>query len=148
MSRSVAFLVRRSDICQFIYVSPNNSVSKQQRWVNTRGSCNHSGYLMSNTTSDCGPAAKADLPALSYWSPMAEALASIKSTHGSLFFIYLLFTRSLLTLISNQCYLTLLEVQFLESEVSLHNASGLNPGSQHILLGGDVVCFGYPLQVI
>lgn len=42
----------------------------------------------------------------------------------------------------------LLEVQFLESEVSLHNASGLDPSSQHILLGRDVICFSYPLQVI
>lgn len=44
--------------------------------------------------------------------------------------------------------MTLLEVQFLESEVSLHDASGLDPGSQHILLGGDIICFSYPLQVV
>lgn len=58
-------------------------------------------------------------------------------------FIYLLIvSRSLgrlLTLISHGRYLTLLEVQFLESEVSLHNASGLDPSSQHILLRGDIV---------
>lgn len=45
-------------------------------------------------------------------------------------------------------WVTLLEVQFLESEVSLHYTSGLDSGSQHILLCGDVICFGYPLQVI
>lgn len=39
-------------------------------------------------------------------------------------------------------------MQFLESEVSLHDAGGLDPSSQHILLGGDVICFSYPLQVI
>lgn len=44
--------------------------------------------------------------------------------------------------------MALLEVQFLESEVSLHNASGLDSSSQHILLGGDVICFSYPLQII
>lgn len=54
----------------------------------------------------------------------------------------------LLTMISTQCCLALLEVQFLESEVSLHDAGGLDPSSQHILLGGDVICFSYPLQVI
>lgn len=44
--------------------------------------------------------------------------------------------------------MALLEVEFLESEVSLHNAGGLDSSSQHVLLGGDVICFGYPLQVI
>lgn len=44
--------------------------------------------------------------------------------------------------------MTLLKVQFLKSKVSLHNAGGLNTSSQHILLGGDVICFSYPLQVI
>lgn len=44
--------------------------------------------------------------------------------------------------------MTLLKVQFLESEVSLHNAGGLDTGSQHILLSWDVICFSYPLQVI
>lgn len=44
--------------------------------------------------------------------------------------------------------MTLLEVEFLESEVSLHDAGGLDSGSQHVLLGGDVIGFGYPLQVI
>lgn len=44
--------------------------------------------------------------------------------------------------------MALLEVQFLESEVSLHDAGGLHPSSQHILLGRDVICFSDPLQVI
>lgn len=44
--------------------------------------------------------------------------------------------------------MALLEVQILESEVCLHNSGGLDPGSQHVLLGGDVICFSYPLQVI
>lgn len=42
----------------------------------------------------------------------------------------------------------LLEVKLLESEVSLHDASGLDAGPQHILLGGDVVGLGYPFQVV
>ncbi len=49
---------------------------------------------------------------------------------------------------SGQCNTALLEVQFLESEMSLHYARGLDPSSQHILLGWDVICFSYPLQVI
>lgn len=45
-------------------------------------------------------------------------------------------------------FMALLEVKFLESEVSLHDASGLDASSQHVLLGGDVICFGYPFQII
>lgn len=42
----------------------------------------------------------------------------------------------------------ILEVQILKGEVSLYDACGLHPGAQHILLGGDVVSTGYPLQII
>lgn len=42
----------------------------------------------------------------------------------------------------------LLEMQVLKGEVSLYDARGLHPGSQHILLGGNVVPSGYPLQVV
>lgn len=42
----------------------------------------------------------------------------------------------------------ILEVQVLKGEVGLHNARGLHSGAQHILLGGDVVGTGYPLQVV
>lgn len=42
----------------------------------------------------------------------------------------------------------ILEVQVLKGEVSLYDARGLHPGAQHILLGGDVVGTGYPLQVV
>lgn len=42
----------------------------------------------------------------------------------------------------------LLEVQLFEREVSLHNASGLDTSSQHVLLSGDVIRFGYPLQIV
>lgn len=41
-----------------------------------------------------------------------------------------------------------LEVQIFEGEVGLHNASSLNSRPKHILLRGDVVRPGYPLQVI
>lgn len=41
-----------------------------------------------------------------------------------------------------------LKVQVFEGEVCLHDAGGLDSGPQHVLLCGDVVCFGYPLQVI
>lgn len=41
-----------------------------------------------------------------------------------------------------------LEVELLEREVSLHDAGGLHARSQHVLLGGDVVCLGYPFQVV
>lgn len=44
--------------------------------------------------------------------------------------------------------MALLEVQLLESEVRLHNACCLYASSQHILLGGDVICFSYPLQIV
>lgn len=44
--------------------------------------------------------------------------------------------------------LGVLEMEVLEGEVGLHDAGGLHPGPQHILLGGDVVGPGYPLQVI
>lgn len=39
-------------------------------------------------------------------------------------------------------------MQFLEGEVCLYDASGLYSSSQHIILRWDVVCLGYPLQVI
>lgn len=42
----------------------------------------------------------------------------------------------------------ILEVQVLKGEVSLYDACSLHPGAQHILLGGDVVSTGYPLQVV
>lgn len=42
----------------------------------------------------------------------------------------------------------ILEMQVLEGEVGLYDAGGLHPGAQHVLLGGDVVSTGYPLQVI
>lgn len=41
-----------------------------------------------------------------------------------------------------------LEVQLLEGEMSFNNASGLHSSSQHILLCGDVIWLGYPLQII
>lgn len=41
-----------------------------------------------------------------------------------------------------------LKVQVFEGEVCLHDAGGLDSGPQHVLLCGDVVCFGYPLQII
>lgn len=50
--------------------------------------------------------------------------------------------------ICSASFMALLEVKFLESEVSLHDASGLDACSQHVLLGGDVICFGYPFQII
>lgn len=43
---------------------------------------------------------------------------------------------------------SLLEVQVLECEMRLHDAGGLHPGPQHVLLGGDVLTLGYPLQVV
>lgn len=45
-------------------------------------------------------------------------------------------------------YKTLLEVQLLERKVGFHNASGLDPGPQHILLCGDVICLSNPLQIV
>lgn len=42
----------------------------------------------------------------------------------------------------------LLEVQVLEGEMRFHDAGGLHSGPQHILLCGDVIGLGYPLQVI
>ena len=54
----------------------------------------------------------------------------------------------LLTRVWGQRCVALLEVQLLEGEVSLHNAGGLDPGPQHVLLCGDVICFSYPLQVV
>lgn len=42
----------------------------------------------------------------------------------------------------------LLEVQVLEGEMRFHDAGGLHSGPQHILLRGDVIRLGYPLQVI
>lgn len=44
--------------------------------------------------------------------------------------------------------LHLLEMQVLEGEMCFHDACGLNSGPQHILLRGDVIRLGYPLQVI
>lgn len=41
-----------------------------------------------------------------------------------------------------------LEVKILESEVSLHDTSSFDSGSQHVLLGGDVGAAGYPVQVV
>ena len=42
----------------------------------------------------------------------------------------------------------LLEVQVLEGEMCFHNAGGLHSGPQHVLLCGDVIWLGYPLQVV
>lgn len=42
----------------------------------------------------------------------------------------------------------LLEVQVFEGEMCFHDAGGLDSSSQHVLLCGDVVWLGYPLQVI
>lgn len=42
----------------------------------------------------------------------------------------------------------LLEVQVLECEMCLHDAGGLHSGPQHVLLCGDVLALGYPLQVV
>lgn len=39
-------------------------------------------------------------------------------------------------------------MQVLEGEMCFHDAGGLHSGPQHILLCGDVIRFGYPLQVI
>ena len=39
-------------------------------------------------------------------------------------------------------------MQVLEGKVCLHDASGLHPGPQHVLLGGDVVPLTYSLQVV
>lgn len=41
-----------------------------------------------------------------------------------------------------------LEVQVLECEMRLHDAGGLHSGPQHVLLRGDVIRLGYPLQVV
>lgn len=41
-----------------------------------------------------------------------------------------------------------LEVKLFEGEVRFHDARGLDASPQHVLLCGDVVGFGYPLQVI
>lgn len=41
-----------------------------------------------------------------------------------------------------------LEVQVLECEMRLHDAGGLDSGPQHVLLRGDVIRLGYPLQVV
>lgn len=42
----------------------------------------------------------------------------------------------------------LLEVQFLEGEMRLHDAGGLDPSSQNVLLSGDIIGLGDPLQVV
>lgn len=39
-------------------------------------------------------------------------------------------------------------MQVLEGKVRLHDAGGLHPGPQDILLCGDVGGLGYPVQVI
>lgn len=39
-------------------------------------------------------------------------------------------------------------MKILESEVSLHDTSSFDSGSQHVLLGGDVGAAGYPVQVV
>lgn len=39
-------------------------------------------------------------------------------------------------------------MQVFEGKMSLYNACGLHSGSQHILLGWNVIHFGYPLQII
>lgn len=44
--------------------------------------------------------------------------------------------------------MSLLEVQILETKVSLHNASSLHSAPQNILLCGNVAATGYPVQVI
>lgn len=41
-----------------------------------------------------------------------------------------------------------LEMQVFEGEMCLHDPGGLDPSPQHILLRGDVVCLGYPLQIV
>lgn len=41
-----------------------------------------------------------------------------------------------------------LEVQIFESEMRLHNPSGLYSGPQNILLGGNIVGSSYPIQII
>lgn len=48
----------------------------------------------------------------------------------------------------SHCSAILLEVQVLECEVGLHDAGGLHSGPQHVLLRGDVLALGYPLQVV
>lgn len=102
---------------------------------------------MSNTPSDFGSAAKWDLPGLSHWLQMAKALALIKRRQSG---SDCLFYRGVACFKNAtwHSYMTLLEVQFLESEVSLNNAGSLNPGPKHVLLAGDVICFSYPLQVV
>lgn len=39
-------------------------------------------------------------------------------------------------------------MQFLEGEMCFHDACGLHPGPQNVLLCGDVVWLAYPLQVV
>lgn len=39
-------------------------------------------------------------------------------------------------------------MQVLEREMRLHDAGGLHSGPQHVLLRGDVLDLGYPLQVV
>lgn len=41
-----------------------------------------------------------------------------------------------------------LEVQVLEREVCLHDACGLDSGSEDILLSWNVGCLGYPVQIV
>lgn len=41
-----------------------------------------------------------------------------------------------------------LEVQVFEGEVSLHDARCFDSGPQDVLLGWDVVCLGYPVQIV
>lgn len=39
-------------------------------------------------------------------------------------------------------------MKVLEREMRLHDAGGLHSGPQHVLLRGDVLGLGYPLQVV
>ena len=39
-------------------------------------------------------------------------------------------------------------MQVLEGEMRFHDAGGLHSGPQHVLLCGDVIWLGYPLQVV
>ena len=39
-------------------------------------------------------------------------------------------------------------MQVLEGEVCFHDASGLDPGPEHVLLRGHINGIGYPVQVI
>ena len=99
---------------------------------------------MSKTPSHCG------------WAAWTLTLVQMAKFLPSFFFFFYMYasifvpkqSENLLTSVWGPRCAALLEVQFLEGEVSLHNASGLDPGPQYVLLGGDVICFSYPLQVV